>query len=55
MDYGIAIRVPVPFAEAAARARDALKAQGFGALTEIDAQAASVRNHGIAAAPPPGA
>ena len=39
MDYGITIRVPVPFAEAAARARDALKAQGFGVLTEIDVQA----------------
>jgi uncharacterized protein (DUF302 family) len=39
MDYGITIRVPVPFAEGAARARDALKAQGFGVLTEIDVQA----------------
>jgi uncharacterized protein (DUF302 family) len=39
MDYGITIRVPVPFAEAVARVRDALKAQGFGVLTEIDVQA----------------
>ena len=39
MDYAITIRVPVPFAEAVARARDALKAQGFGVLTEIDVQA----------------
>jgi uncharacterized protein (DUF302 family) len=39
MDYGITIRVAVPFAEAAARVRDALKAQGFGVLTEIDVQA----------------
>src|SRR6266498_5061323 len=39
MDYGITIRMPAPFAEAAARVRDALRAQGFGVLTEIDVQA----------------
>jgi uncharacterized protein (DUF302 family) len=39
MDYGMTIRTPVPFAEAVARVRDALKAQGFGVLTEIDVQA----------------
>ena len=39
MDYGITIRMPAPFAEAAARVRAALKAQGFGVLTEIDVQA----------------
>jgi uncharacterized protein (DUF302 family) len=39
MDYGITIRVAVPFAEAVTRVRDALKAQGFGVLTEIDVQA----------------
>jgi uncharacterized protein (DUF302 family) len=39
MDYGITIRVRVPFAEAVPRVRDALKAQGFGVLTEIDVQA----------------
>jgi uncharacterized protein (DUF302 family) len=39
MDYGIAIRAAVPFAEAVARVRDALGAQGFGVLTEIDVQA----------------
>jgi uncharacterized protein (DUF302 family) len=38
MDYGITIRVPAPFAEAA-RVRDSLRAQGFGVLTEIDVQA----------------
>ena len=38
MDYGITIRVPVPFAEAVARVRGALMAQGFGVLTEIDVQ-----------------
>jgi len=39
MEYAITIRIPVPFAEAAVRVRDALKAQGFGVLTEIDVQA----------------
>ena len=39
MDYGITIRTAAPFAEALARIRDALKAQGFGVLTEIDVQA----------------
>jgi uncharacterized protein (DUF302 family) len=39
MNYGITIRTPIPFAEAAARIREALKAQGFGVLTEIDVQA----------------
>ncbi len=39
MDYGITVRTPAPFAEAVARVRDALKAQGFGVLTEIDVQA----------------
>ena len=39
MDYGIIIQTSIPFAEAAARIREALKAQGFGVLTEIDVQA----------------
>src|SRR5260221_65318 len=39
MHYGITIRTPAPFGEAVARVRDALKAQGFGVLTEIDVQA----------------
>ncbi len=39
MDYGITIRTPLPFAAALAGVRDALKAQGFGVLTEIDLQA----------------
>ena len=39
MDYGITIRTLIPFTEAVARVREALKAQGFGVLTEIDVQA----------------
>lgn len=39
MDYGITVRTSAPFAEVVARVRDALKAQGFGVLTEIDVQA----------------
>ena len=39
MDYGITIRTAIPYAEAVPRVREALKAQGFGVLTEIDVQA----------------
>jgi uncharacterized protein (DUF302 family) len=39
MDYGITIRTAIPFAEAVTRVREALKAQGFGVLTEIDVRA----------------
>ena len=39
MGYGISIRMAAPFAEAAARTREALRAQGFGVLTEIDVRA----------------
>jgi uncharacterized protein (DUF302 family) len=39
MDYGITVRTDLPFAEAAAQVREALKEQGFGVLTEIDVQA----------------
>ena len=39
MDYGITIRTAIPFAEAVPRVREALKAQGFGVLTEIDVRA----------------
>ncbi len=39
MDYGITVRLDRPFAEAAERARAALKDQGFGVLTEIDVRA----------------
>jgi uncharacterized protein (DUF302 family) len=39
MDYGMTIRIPIPFTEAVARVRQALAEQGFGVLTEIDVQA----------------
>ena len=39
MDYGITVCTHIPFAEAVARVRQALKDQGFGVLTEIDVQA----------------
>jgi uncharacterized protein (DUF302 family) len=39
MGYGISIPIEAPFAEGTARVRDALKAQGFGVLTEIDMRA----------------
>ena len=39
MSYGIRISMQVPFAGAVARVREALKAQGFGVLTEIDMRA----------------
>lgn len=39
MDYGITVHTSAPFAEVVARVREALKAQGFGVLTEIDVRA----------------
>ena len=39
MGYCISIPIEAPFAEGTARVRDALKAQGFGVLTEIDMRA----------------
>jgi uncharacterized protein (DUF302 family) len=37
--YGIQVEVALPYAEAVQRARDELKKEGFGVLTEIDVQA----------------
>ena len=39
MEYGIAVRMAVPFPAAVRRVREALAAQGFGVLTEIDMRA----------------
>ena len=36
--YGLRVSLDVPYADAVARAADALKAQGFGVLTTIDVQ-----------------
>ena len=39
MSYGMSTTLPVPYAEALPRVRDALAEQGFGVLTEIDVKA----------------
>jgi len=39
VEYGISVRTTVPFPEAVRRVREALAAQGFGVLTEIDVRA----------------
>ena len=39
MEYGISVRMTVPVPEAVRRVREALAAQGFGVLTEIDVRA----------------
>jgi uncharacterized protein (DUF302 family) len=36
--YGLRVSLNIPYAEAVARATEALKAQGFGVLTTIDVQ-----------------
>src|SRR5262249_56089391 len=38
VEYAMTARTGASFAEASARIREALKAQGFGVLTEIDVQ-----------------
>ena len=38
MQYAMTVRTGAPFAEASTRIREALQAQGFGVLTEIDVQ-----------------
>ena len=36
--YGIVKKIPLPYGQALSRTRDALKAEGFGVITEIDVQ-----------------
>lgn len=38
-DYGISIRLEIPYEQAVEEATKALKAEGFGVLTEIDVKA----------------
>ena len=38
-DYGISIRLRIPYEQAVEAATEALKAEGFGVLTEIDVKA----------------
>lgn len=38
-DYGISIRLAIPYEQAVQAATEALKAEGFGVLTEIDVKA----------------
>jgi uncharacterized protein (DUF302 family) len=38
VDYGMSVRLSLPFGEAVDRVREALKEQGFGVLTQIDVQ-----------------
>lgn len=45
--YAIADRVDLPFDEADRRVRDALQAEGFGVLTEIDVQATLKKKIGV--------
>ncbi|HEY5115320.1 MAG TPA: DUF302 domain-containing protein [Nakamurella sp.] len=49
--YAIAVTVPRPFGELLAATRDALAAQGFGVLTEIDMQATLKTKLGVDIAP----
>jgi uncharacterized protein (DUF302 family) len=39
MEYGMTITTAEPFGQTVTRVKEALKAQGFGVLTEIDVQA----------------
>ena len=39
MNYGMTITTRAPFAQTVTRVKEALKAQGFGVLTEIDVRA----------------
>ena len=47
MDYFMATRLDMPFEQAVAAAKKALKAEGFGILTEIDVQATLKEKLGV--------
>ena len=47
MDYQRSITVDLPYPEAVSRTREALAAQGFGVLTEIDVQATLRDKRGV--------
>lgn len=47
MDYQRSITIDLPYDEAVSRTRDALAAQGFGILTEIDVQATLRDKRGV--------
>jgi uncharacterized protein (DUF302 family) len=51
MAYGRTVLVDEPVAEAVPRVKEALKAQGFGTLTEIDVQATLREKLGVEVAP----
>ncbi len=47
MDYHRSITLPLPYAEAVTRTREALAEQGFGVLSEIDVQATLREKRGV--------
>jgi len=50
-DYGFGTTIHLPLDKAIARTKEALKAEGFGVLTEIDVRATFVEKLGVEIAP----